>query len=305
MINETWRLAARLVLGPERAPAAETDMAIMALGKLGGRELSYGSDLDVIFVLGEDAGLDMLEGVKMAQRFISYLSLPLEEGPGYELDSRLRPSGNSGPLVVTDGSFGRYHKTSMLWERQALLRMRPIHGPLRLRRRMRCLAAEAVFHQDLPPDAAGEIHRLRQRMTRERARLRAGPINPKFSPGGLVDVEFLTQYLQLVHGRARHGGVRSPSTAPAIRALAANRCGPAGLGDLLPAYHFISRTASRLGLIYGRSGDRAAFTPEEIDRRGPYGDEAAGDSARTLAKAMALAATVYRDVMTTENNHAG
>ena len=266
VLTRTLDLTARM-LAPQKKTGQSLALAVLGLGKLGGRELAYGSDLDLIFLLGRGknaVNLTVEEAVRLTQRLISYLSVSMDAGPGYEIDSRLRPSGRSGPLVVTAESFAKYHETSQLWERQALLKMRGVLGPAHLLKKVRSLALRTVFENELDPDAARKIDDLRQRMTRERARLKPGTINLKFSPGGLVDVEFLTQFLQLKNGRRQVGGVRSTGTGPALRSLARLGRGGSGLPEAAEDYELISRLSMRLGLIYARSGDRAAYTPEEI-----------------------------------------
>ena len=299
VMKRTMDLVIELVLG-RPLDSGEVPLVIMGLGKLGGRELNYGSDLDLIFVLGEDESgqsLDMEKAVRLSQRFISYLSLHLEAGPGYEIDSRLRPSGRQGPLVVTLDSLARYHETSQLWEKQALLKMRPILGSDRVARRVKALAEEVLFKRELPGDAGRRIDELRQRMARERGRIKpggGGTVNLKFSPGGLVDIEFLTQYLQLVHGRTMTGAVRSPSTKVALKSMVKNNLGPAGMEKLIPAYDIVSRAVSRLGLIYNRSGDRAAYTEEEISRIDLPGT--GKDPLKALVSSMEAVLTVYGKV---------
>ena len=258
-------MASTLALAVELVPsAAGLPLMVVGLGKIGGRELSYGSDLDLIFVLGGRKGAAMETAVKVVQRFINFLSAPLSEGPGYDIDSRLRPSGTFGPLVVTPASFARYHQTSQLWERQALLKLRPLLGPPALGRQMKTLANRAIWGRPLPEDAAGQIARLKERMARERGRLKPGAINFKFSPGGLVEAEFLTQYLQLVHGAEATGGVRLPSTLKALAALGRRGLGPARLKDVAVAYALLGRVSARLRLVHGRGGDEAAFTEAEV-----------------------------------------
>ena len=281
-------------------------LAVMGLGKAGGRELSYGSDLDIIFVLGRGRGTTHLaieDAVRLAQRLTSFLSVPLAEGPGYSLDSRLRPSGGGGSLIVTPASFARYHQTSRLWERQALLKTRRLVGPKSLGSRMRTLASRAIFVRDLPEDAKESIDRLRRRMTQERGRLKSGEVNLKFSPGGLIDLEFITQSLQLVHGRRHKGGVRSATTRMALGAMVRKGLGPKRLAKVLPAYELISRVANRLGLIYARYGDTAAYTLEEI---GSLNLAVTGpDPVIALRSAMDLVQDVYAEVFGREAGHAG
>ncbi len=287
----TLALAADLVPGGKSLP-----LAVMGLGKLGGGELNYRSDLDLIFVLGgrADGGKAIEIAVHVVQRFISFLSLPLAEGPGYEIDSRLRPSGTYGPLVVTPASLGRYHQTSQLWERQALLKMRRVLGPVNLGFRIKTLANKAVFSNSLPADAADRIHRLRLRMSAERGRLKAGMINFKFSPGGLTDVEFITQYLQMIYGRSYKGHVRSTSTKKALTALRQKGLGPKRLRGVAGAYELMSRMVNRLGLIYARGGDEAAYTEQEIAALSLPG--LSGNPVPALYEAMDLVKSVYAEL---------
>ncbi|MEW5723345.1 MAG: bifunctional [glutamate--ammonia ligase]-adenylyl-L-tyrosine phosphorylase/[glutamate--ammonia-ligase] adenylyltransferase [Thermodesulfobacteriota bacterium] len=306
VMERTMRLAQAQVFPARAAAGIPVPLAVMGLGKLGGRELSYGSDLDLLFVLDEGAeedGVTMVEAVRLAQRFISYLSVYLEAGPGYAIDSRLRPSGTQGPLVVTPGSFERYHRTSQLWERQALLKMRRVLGPEAPAARVAALAVEAIYGQGLPEDAARRIDELRQRMSRERGRIKSGTINLKFSPGGLVDAEFLTQYLQLRHGREAAGPLRSPNTLEALAALAQSGLAPVDLAGVGRAYEFLGRTSSRLSLIYNRWGDRAAYTEEEmVQARLP---EMGPSVAAAVRSALEVIHGAYEEVFRERGGHAG
>ena len=305
VMERTLELATGLVMSG-RGPSAPVPLMVLGLGKMGGRELFYASDLDIIFVLGEERGgpgLSLEEAVRLSQRFISYLSVYLDAGPGYEIDSRLRPSGMSGPLVVTLDSFTRYHQSSQLWERQALIKMRPIIGPRRLGKRIRSAVNETVYRRPLPDDAALSIDRIRKRMTEERARIKNGALNFKFSPGGLVDLEFVTQYLQMTLGRGRRGNIRSPRTLTGLGAMCRLGLGPAGLETAGRAYELLSRSACRLGLIYARSGDRAAYTPDEINHAAIPG---AGENAwDTLTAAMNDIRGVYEEVFHGEGTGGG
>lgn len=299
VLARSLRLAHRVLFGTDIVPHS---LAVMGLGKLGGQELSYSSDLDLLFILDPGSGqaMDMLAAVKLAQRLIGFLSMPLDAGPGYQIDSRLRPSGSQGPLVVTTSSFARYHETSQLWERQALLKIRHILGPSRIGARIKKLAMEAIYNRILPIDAAEQIHQVRQRMTKERGRIKPGLTSLKFSPGGLVDAEFLTQYLQMLHGREAPGRVRAVSTNRALKTLAAEGLGPPELGDAAPAYEFLGRVAGRLGLVYNRSGDKAAYTPEEIVSAGLTNDEVnLWDKVR---QALTVITKVYRQVFGLEDS---
>lgn len=233
--------AARFALEvPEGEPVK--GLAVIAMGTLGGREIGYGSDLDVIFLFDPEAappGADPGEYfTKRARRIIRLISTSHPAGPGYELDTRLRPSGSQGLLVTSIEAFARYHgvRTSgaegssgaavspraAAWERLALLRARACAGD-------RGLGAEAIRIAEIAayeglgddpaelPAFAREIHRLRMRMERELSHERGGRFDPKLGRGGLADVEMCIELLQVKHGR--DPAVRTTETQVAVEAL--------------------------------------------------------------------------------------
>src|SRR5262249_28524793 len=138
---------------------------------------------------------------KFGQRLITVLQTTTKEGIVYHIDTRLRPSGRSGPLVSSLEGFRQYHETSaQVWERQALIKARPVAGDPQLAAQVAEIATAFVYRAPLQHDDVAEIRRLRQRMERELAREGHGRVNIKTGRGGLVDVEFLTQMLQLLYG---------------------------------------------------------------------------------------------------------
>jgi glutamate-ammonia-ligase adenylyltransferase len=188
--------------------AAKTgEFLVVGMGKLATRELTYGSDLDVIF-LYEVPGADESEQleaqeyfVRLAQKFIWTQQTRTAEGVCYAIDARLRPSGNQGLLVTSLAAFEKYHATSaQVWEKQALLRARPVAGGKRLSRAFPPLRLE-ILRRPLPPNAGREIHRVRLRMEAELAQETRSRHDFKTGRGGLQDVETVVQYLQLEHGR--------------------------------------------------------------------------------------------------------
>ncbi|GAB4373241.1 MAG: bifunctional [glutamate--ammonia ligase]-adenylyl-L-tyrosine phosphorylase/[glutamate--ammonia-ligase] adenylyltransferase [Deltaproteobacteria bacterium] len=212
----------------------EARFCVMGMGKLGGEELTYHSDLDILFLYQGSGETAPRIGVapetfrklsnheyfaKVAQRLISILSTSTREGYVYKLDTRLRPSGNAGPLVSSREAFARYHEASaQLWERQALLKCRFVAGDRDFGKRMEQEIARFLFDRPLPGNAAEEIHRLRTRMEKEIGRERADRLDLKVGRGGIVDVEFAVQYLQLRHGPA-HPAVRARATLKALYEL--------------------------------------------------------------------------------------
>jgi glutamate-ammonia-ligase adenylyltransferase len=201
-------------------------LAVIAMGKLGGREIGYGSDLDLFFVFDE-AGLgdDAQElFIRIAQRVLRLLGAPHGDGPGYELDTRLRPSGNQGLLVVSIDAFERYHAPLASpgaedWERQALVKARFSAGDAALGARVLAIAHREAYERGEP--APEKLHHLRMRMETElgRERRKAGRAryDLKLGHGGLVDVEFVVQWLQMKHGKDVR--VRTTDTESALDAL--------------------------------------------------------------------------------------
>jgi len=234
-------------------PAVEADFArrhgrieggalcVVALGKLGGREMLPGSDLDLILLYDHAEGAEGSVGgrrsfapsdyfIRLAAQVVAALTAPGAEGRAYEVDMRLRPSGSKGPLAVRLSAFARYHaEAAWTWERMALTRARVVAGPAPL-----CRAVEAALAQalDAPRDPArtlADARDMRARMAREHPA--AGPWDVKAMPGGLVDVEFIAQGLRLAHGahaRQQAGAAGTPLPAGATREVLAG-LGRAGL----------------------------------------------------------------------------
>jgi len=240
-------------------------LAVIALGKLGGREVGYGSDLDVLFVFDPEkapSGADPMHHFStVAQRVIRLISEVHPAGPGYELDTRLRPSGSAGTLVTTVESFARYHglraaeglpavmSSGAPWERQVLLRARVCAGDRELGERLLAVATEAAYGGGAPP--VEELHRLRLRMERELGREQPGRYNLKLGRGGLLDIEFATQWLQMKHGIDER--VRTADTTDALDAL--RYCGyldSAAYGAFREGYRFLRRLEQRIHVLRGR-----------------------------------------------------
>jgi glutamate-ammonia-ligase adenylyltransferase len=213
-----------LAPGAGRVPGGQ--FAVIAMGKLGGREMTAGSDLDLIFVYDVPPYVEVSDGPKplpvivyyarLAQRFISALTTPTAAGTLYEVDMRLRPTGNKGPVAVALRSFQRYHaEESWTWERMALTRARVISSPPSLKAKV-----EAAIHSTLT--AASDPAKVRADARDMRDKLAAqfpgrNRWDLKFAPGGLVDIEFIAQTLQLVN--AARSNVLDTNTIEALRKL--------------------------------------------------------------------------------------
>jgi glutamate-ammonia-ligase adenylyltransferase len=251
---------------PLNASGQREGLVVIAMGKLGGNELGYHSDLDLIFVYSGNGQAETSGGgrgvithheyfAKTVQRLMTLLQVQLREGHLFNIDARLRPSGNQGALVVSQDAFREHHqKRAQLWERQALIKARPAAGDATHFRALREeVLVPLVYERPLPPGAAAEIDRLRMRMERELAHESAQQLNPKLGQGGLVDVEFTVQYLQLVHGR-EHPHVRSTNTLEALEGLQAEgRLSPEDAEALREGYLFLRRVENRLRLVHASS----------------------------------------------------
>jgi [glutamine synthetase] adenylyltransferase / [glutamine synthetase]-adenylyl-L-tyrosine phosphorylase len=191
------------------------DFTILAFGKLGGEELNYSSDIDLVFVCEE--GAERYWGI--GQKLIRVLSDPTDMGFLYRVDMRLRPWGKSGALVTSADAYVDYmRKHGRLWEKQALLKARPIAGNREVGQRVLDRLWPIIFEVD-PDDVRRDIQEMKAKIERHLVRKghRWGEV--KGGPGGIRDIEFLTQYLQLVHGRATPE-VRSMNTLDGLVRLA-------------------------------------------------------------------------------------
>jgi glutamate-ammonia-ligase adenylyltransferase len=234
----------------------DSELVVVALGKLGGRELTYSSDLDLLFVYTGEA-FEIFS--RVVQRLVHALSAPLDDGRLYEIDTRLRPSGQQGTLVTSFAHFKEYHRESaQLWERQALLKARVVAGAASLGREVES-EIDRIVYRGGEPDGA-EISRVRARMERELGRETTDRVNIKSGRGGLTDVEFLVQYLQLRHG-ASHPEVKQRATLDALAALAACSLLDAKEARFLDeGYRFMRRLENRLRIVQDRSIDRLVLT---------------------------------------------
>lgn len=260
-------------------PPGDARLAVLGLGKLGGRELGYAADLDVVFVYtgddGESDGAVPLAAVewfsRCAQRLLGALRQRTPRGRLYEIDTRLRPSGSAGLLVTSLTGWRRYHaEDARLWERQALIKLRPVAGDRALGDQVARLAADTVY--GLPPEAAGgvlaiaeAIRQMRERIERELG----GPGSRrdlKLGAGGIVDIEFAAQYLQLVHGHA-HPALRTTGTVAALEAAAAAGIAPARDLELLAqGYRFLRKIEHRLRVVHDQPIHRLPEAKDELDR---------------------------------------
>ncbi|WP_240488996.1 hypothetical protein [Labilithrix luteola] len=276
-------------------------LSVVAMGKLGGCEIGYGSDLDIFFVYETKEDGNEERYVRAAQRVLRLVSTPHGDGPGYELDTRLRPSGSHGLLVVSLEAFARYHGLSEGgspldderrsakpdgedWERQALVKARPCAGDRELGKRVLTIANKVAYGRGAPDPT--RVHHLRMRMQKELAREGPTRFDVKLGHGGIVDVEFATQWLQMKYGGDPR--VRTTDTETALGALEA--CGylDAGVAVVLrEGYAMLRKLEQALRVVHGTS---ASFIEEgapglaALARRMGFRDSSNGTAGRALVE---------------------
>jgi glutamate-ammonia-ligase adenylyltransferase len=250
---------ARAEVSRSHSVPASMKLCAIGMGRLGSREMSYNSDLDLIFVYhdSKEAFAGSREAApRIVQRVISVLEARTREGYAYKLDLRLRPSGNAGPLVTSMGGFTDYHRaSSAVWERQALVRGRVVAGDAGLAAQVEDARQQFVFGKGLDHEGVAEIAAMRSRMEHEIGAEDSRRLNLKQGRGGLVDVEFLAQMMALRHGHA-HRDLRLRGTVEMIGAL--GRRGLIETADadhLLENYRFLCQLENRLRI----DSDQAAW----------------------------------------------
>ncbi|MEU5992953.1 bifunctional [glutamine synthetase] adenylyltransferase/[glutamine synthetase]-adenylyl-L-tyrosine phosphorylase [Spirillospora sp. NPDC047418] len=243
-------------------------LAVIGMGKAGGRELNYVSDVDVIFVAeardGQDEDVALRTATRLASAMMRACSASTEEGALWEVDAALRPEGKAGPLVRTLASHRAYYERwAKTWEFQALLKARPLAGDADLGARYLDMVTPIVWKAAEGESFVEDVQAMRRRVETDLDRRTADAERQlKLGPGGLRDVEFSVQLLQLVHGRADET-LRDRATLDALDAL--SRGGYVGRDDaavLTSAYRFLRRVEHLVQLHRLR---RTHLVPDDAD----------------------------------------
>jgi glutamate-ammonia-ligase adenylyltransferase len=267
----------------------ESGFAVVALGKFGSGEMNIGSDLDLIFIA------DNPKAERLAGELIKFLSEYTSRGIVYEIDMRLRPDGSKGILVNNIKGYKNYYsKKAQPWEVQALLRARPVAGDPRLLRAFHELKTEVITQRG-PAVQASEIKDMRRRIVKELAKEKDG-FDLKLGPGGIEEIEFLVQYLQLKYA-AEYRNLITHRTLTAIKRLFEyGVIDAAAKNQLTYAYSFL-KTVDTIRRI----NEEAIVKPESelagiIARFLEFGssDDVASEIEATRRKIVKLADTYYK-----------
>ena len=281
----------------------EPQLAVIAYGKLGGKELGYGSDLDVVFVY-DDAETEPDKAAEVygafVRKLITWLTMRTAAGELFDIDTALRPNGNSGLLVTSMASFenyqtGRGSNTAWTWEHQALTRARWCAGIARLAPRF-----EAVRRAVLaaPRDLQALLDEVRAMREKVRAAhpVKAGRFDVKHSPGGMIDVEFAVQALVLGHGADRAELLDDVGNIALLRRAEAAGLLPAGVGAAAAdAYRDLRRAQHRARLDEQPTQVEPARWPSRAAPSSPSGVRSSADGGRAwcaLAAVLAVGAAL-------------
>ena len=252
---------ARAEFAAGSAPGAgAARLAVIAMGKCGARELNYASDVDVIFVTDSAEPAALRTATALASGLVRVCSQSTPEGPLFPVDPNLRPEGRDGPLVRTVAShLAYYQRWAKTWEFQALLKARFAVGDASLGEQYLAAVTPLVWQAAQREDFVPDVQAMRRRVVASLPPDQAGR-ELKLGPGGLRDIEFAVQLLQLVHGRADES-LREPGTLPALAALAAGGyVGRADAAAMASAYRFLRGTEHLLQL---RQLRRTHLLPED------------------------------------------
>jgi glutamate-ammonia-ligase adenylyltransferase len=246
--------------------------SILAMGKLGGMELGYASDLDLVFVYradGTSSGPERLSHVeyfsKLGDRVAKILTSITQEGHAYRVDTRLRPGGGKGEMAVSlAGLDAHFSRMAELWERQAYIKARPVAGDPEVGAAAVARAHAFVYDGPAEPELRERIHGMRTRLEVERGGGRGAQV--KVGAGGIVDIEFLVQYLQLRHG-GENRALRTPNTLEALRQAAGHGLlEAAAAAALADSYRFLRRVENRLRIVADLSVSTLPASPLKLEK---------------------------------------
>jgi glutamate-ammonia-ligase adenylyltransferase len=242
--------------------------AVIGLGRLGGEELSYASDIDVIFVYDGETAADFDTAERIATQLVRAIGDSTSEGRTFRVDTRLRPEGNQGPLARSLGGYQAYlSRYAQTWELQALTKARCVAGDATVAARYVELAHQFVYRDPFPEEWRREVRRMKARIESERIPPGEDPqFHLKLGRGSLSDIEFTVQLEQLAHGGA-HPEVRRPSTLRALDALVALEViAPEDADALRESFVLCERARNYRYLLTGSPSDALPGDGDEAEK---------------------------------------
>ncbi|MGA2700825.1 MAG: bifunctional [glutamate--ammonia ligase]-adenylyl-L-tyrosine phosphorylase/[glutamate--ammonia-ligase] adenylyltransferase [Isosphaeraceae bacterium] len=255
-----------------RADGSPARFVVLGLGKFGGTELNYSSDIDLIFLYDEDGRTSGPRVVSNAEFFarmgaeiVRLLAEHTARGVAYRVDMRLRPDGEQGALARSlEATLGYYETRGRTWERQALIKCRPVAGDLGLGRTFIEAVTPFIYRRYLGASEISEIKALKRRIEQRTVSAGRADFEVKTGHGGIRDVEFVVQFLQLLHG-GEYPEVRSANTLLAIHQLEAVGCLVADERSIMDdTYRFLRRVEHRLQILFDRQTHEMPRSLEEL-----------------------------------------
>src|ERR1700730_5143887 len=299
-VYKYWNARLRETIG---APAAE--FAILALGKLGGRELNHSSDVDLIFLYSEEGQLARFSHHewfnRLGGKILETFSTPDPQGGLLRVDLRLRPEGSAGPLVRSLESMENYYAGfGETWERLALIKARGICGSRELAYEFLRQHQPFVYPSSPTPDLLDEIASIKRRIERDVIGSERFEHNVKLGRGGIREIEFVVQTLQFIHG-ARYTFLQDPSTLDALRALARLELLPRKeVVDLDRAYRFLRRVEHRLQIEAEQQTHTVPHEPQALKRLSQsLGFASSDEFTNALRRTMESVRSVFQRVIST------
>jgi glutamate-ammonia-ligase adenylyltransferase len=271
-VRLAWARAIARFGAPTTPKGSVARFVVLGLGKLGGQELNYSSDIDLMFLYDDDGQTRGPKAVSSAELFarmgseiVRLLADHTTLGIAYRVDMRLRPDGEQGALARTlDATLGYYVTRGRTWERQALIKCRPVAGDLALGRTFREAIEPFIYRRYLGAAEIAEIKALKRRIEQRTVTAGTAEVEVKTGRGGIRDVEFVVQFLQLLHG-GEYPEVRHGTTLQAMARLEQVGCLSAEERHIMDdAYRFLRRVEHRLQILFDRQTHEMPRDPEAL-----------------------------------------
>ncbi|MCL1037394.1 bifunctional [glutamate--ammonia ligase]-adenylyl-L-tyrosine phosphorylase/[glutamate--ammonia-ligase] adenylyltransferase [Shewanella submarina] len=273
VVQQAWQQVAARHGVPAHLTEGEMGFAVVGYGKLGGIELGYGSDLDLVFLHNAPAGVQtngdrQIDAshfyLKLAQRILHLFSTRTVSGELYEVDMRLRPSGSSGLLVSEIENFGEYQANeAWTWEHQALVRSRLVYGGQQLAERFRDIRHAVLSQARDADELAKAVRDMRSKMREHLLKVKEGEFDLKQSSGGIADIEFIAQYLVLANSHANGGLTAWSDNVRIFEDLAELEILPAEEAEGLIHVYCLLRDESHRLTLQGLAGELPKAQVEE------------------------------------------